>query len=154
MHIYEKELMKWMGHLLLEDPQAFQGLRVDPCLTLGNELSEETHILTKQKTLLGRGAQTESNKVREPRRTALPRGSQSHFMIMIILLAFQIVSGQSSCSYPYLIWLSILLNSPLAFLARTSQPRWIPVQGFWEFGRTYCGLTSPPSFWPLSNSPG
>ena len=47
------------------------------CLTLGNELSEETHVLTKQETLLGRGAQVESRKVRELRRTALPRGSQS-----------------------------------------------------------------------------
>ena len=27
------------------------------CLTLGNELSEETHVLTKQETLLGRGTQ-------------------------------------------------------------------------------------------------
>ena len=34
----------------------FQGPRVGFCLTLGNELSEETHVLTKQKTLLGRGA--------------------------------------------------------------------------------------------------
>ena len=25
------------------------------CLTLGNELSRETHVLTEQKTLLGRG---------------------------------------------------------------------------------------------------
>ena len=47
------------------------------CLTLGNELSEETHVLTKQKTLLGRGARVESRRVREPRRTPLPRGSQS-----------------------------------------------------------------------------
>ena len=28
-------------------------------LTLGNELSKETHVLTKQETLLGRGAQAE-----------------------------------------------------------------------------------------------
>ena len=28
-------------------------------LTLGNELSEETHMLTKQETLLGRGTQAE-----------------------------------------------------------------------------------------------
>ena len=34
----------------------FQGLRVGSCLTLGNELSEETHMLTKQETLLGRHA--------------------------------------------------------------------------------------------------
>ena len=46
-------------------------------LTLGNELSKETHVLKKQDILLGRGAQAESSRVREPRRTALPRGSQS-----------------------------------------------------------------------------
>ena len=42
------------------------------CLTLVNELSEETHVLTKQEILLGRGTQAESSRVREPRRTALP----------------------------------------------------------------------------------
>ena len=35
---------------------SFRGPRVGSCLTLGNELSEETHVLTKQETLLGRGA--------------------------------------------------------------------------------------------------
>ena len=62
---------------LLPEGDPFQGPRVGSCLTLGNELSEETHILTKQKTLLGRGAWAESSRVREPRRTALPCGSQS-----------------------------------------------------------------------------
>ena len=47
------------------------------CLTLGNELSEETHELTMQETLLGRGARAESSRAREPRRTALPYGSLS-----------------------------------------------------------------------------
>ena len=42
-----------------------------------NELSKETHVLTKQKTLLGRGSWVESSRVREARRTALSRGSQS-----------------------------------------------------------------------------
>ena len=51
------------------------------CLTLGNELSEETHVLTKEETLLGRGTQAESSGVREPRRTALPRGSQSRVLL-------------------------------------------------------------------------
>ena len=55
----------------------FQGLKVGFYLTLGNELSEETHMLTKQETLLGRGAWVESGRVREPRRTALPHGWQS-----------------------------------------------------------------------------
>lgn len=32
----------------------FQGPRVDSCLTLGKELSEETHVLPKQEILLGR----------------------------------------------------------------------------------------------------
>ena len=50
------------------------------CLTLGNELSEETHVLTKPEILFGRGAQTESSRVRETRRTALPRGSQSRVL--------------------------------------------------------------------------
>ena len=46
------------------------------CLTLRNELSGETHELTKQKTLLGRGGQAERSRVREPRSTALPSGSR------------------------------------------------------------------------------
>ena len=50
------------------------------CLTLGNELSEETHVLTKQETLLGKGTRVESSRVREPRRTALPRGSGSRVL--------------------------------------------------------------------------
>ena len=33
-------------------------------------------MLTKQETLLGKGTQVESSGVREPRRAALPRGSQ------------------------------------------------------------------------------
>ena len=36
------------------------------CLTLGIELSEETHMLTKQETLMG-----ENRRVGEPRRTDL-----------------------------------------------------------------------------------
>ena len=43
------------------------------CLTLVNELSKETHALSKQETLLGRGAWAESSRVRETRRTALSR---------------------------------------------------------------------------------
>ena len=54
----------------------FQGPKLGSCLTLGNELSEETHVLTKQEILLGKGTRVESSRVREPRRTALLRGSQ------------------------------------------------------------------------------
>ena len=54
----------------------FQGLKLGSCLTLRNELSEETHMLTKQEILSGKGTWVESSGVREPRRTALPRGLQ------------------------------------------------------------------------------
>ena len=47
------------------------------CLTLRNELSKETYMLTKQEILLGKGARAESSRVREPRRTTLPYESQS-----------------------------------------------------------------------------
>ena len=55
----------------------FQGPKVVSCLTLRNELSEETHVLTKQESLLGKGTRAESSRIREPRRTALPCGWQS-----------------------------------------------------------------------------
>ena len=42
-----------------------------------SELSKETHVLTKQEILLGKGTQAESGRVRESRRTALPHGPQS-----------------------------------------------------------------------------
>ena len=40
-----------------EDP--FQHPKGGSCLSLGSELSEKTHMLTKQETLLGRGTQAE-----------------------------------------------------------------------------------------------
>ena len=49
-------------------------------LTLRNELSEKTHVLTKQEILLGKGTRVESSRVRESRRTALPRGLQSRVL--------------------------------------------------------------------------
>ena len=41
------------------------------CLSLRNELSKDTHVLTNQETSLGRGTWVESRRVREPRRAAL-----------------------------------------------------------------------------------
>ena len=54
----------------------FQGPKLGSCLTLGNELSKETQVLTKQEISLGKGTQVESSRVREPRRTALPIGTR------------------------------------------------------------------------------
>ena len=47
-------------------------------------------MLTKQEILLGKGPRVEGNRVREPRRTALPRGSQSGDGI-----SFRVVFSQS-----------------------------------------------------------
>lgn len=62
---------------LVQEGGPFQGLRVCSCLTFGNELSEETQVLTKQETLSGRGACVESRRVKETRKTALPCGLHS-----------------------------------------------------------------------------
>ena len=58
----------------------FQGPKLGSCPTLGSELSEETHVLTKQEILLGKGTWVESSRVREPRRTALSNGLQSRVL--------------------------------------------------------------------------
>lgn len=47
------------------------------CLTLGEELSKEVHMLTKQETLLGKGASAEGSRVRGPKRTPV-----SGFMVI------------------------------------------------------------------------
>ena len=49
----------------------FQGPKLGSCLTLGNEVPEETHELTKQEIFLGKGTRVESSRVRKPKRTAL-----------------------------------------------------------------------------------
>ena len=64
---------RWSVIVFLEGDH-FQGPSVGSCLTLRNELSKETHVLTRQEPLSGRGAQAESSSIREPRRTALLRG--------------------------------------------------------------------------------
>ena len=45
----------------------FHGLKLGSCLTLGNELSEETPVLTKREILLGKGIWVDSSRIREPR---------------------------------------------------------------------------------------
>ena len=71
----------------------FQGPQLGSCLTLGNKLSEETHVLTKQEILLGKGTRVESSRVREPRRTALPMARSLGFYGDGI--SFRVVFGQS-----------------------------------------------------------
>ena len=77
----------------------FQGPKLGSCLTLRNELSEETHLLTKQELLLGKGARVESRRVREPRRTALPHGFQSGFMVTGFVSGLSLASHSDSGSF-------------------------------------------------------
>ena len=68
-------------------------------------------MLTKQKTLLGRGAPVESSRAREP------SCHMAHCLgVCANAAGFWVVSGQSSCLLP----ICGLNQSP-------SQPRWIPV---------------------------
>ena len=54
-------------------------------------------MLTKQETLLERGARVESSRVREPRRTALPRGLQPWvFMVMGLVWGLSLASRSDS----------------------------------------------------------
>ena len=77
----------------------FQGLKPGSCLTLGNELSEEMHVLTKQEILLGKSTQVESNRVREPRRTVLPSDLQSGFMVIRLVSGWSLANHSNSESF-------------------------------------------------------
>ena len=61
----------------LQEGGPLPGPELGYCLTLGNELSEETYVLTKQKIILGKDARVDSRRVRGPRRTALSHSLQS-----------------------------------------------------------------------------
>ena len=79
MFILVYQLFQFKG-IVAGRADTFQGPKLGSCLTLRTELSEETHVLTKQEILLGKGTRVESSRVREPRRTALLRGSQSRVL--------------------------------------------------------------------------
>ena len=111
----------------------FQGPKLGSCLTLGNELSKETHVLAKQEILLGKGAWVESNRVREPRRT-LQCGLQSR-VLWWWGISFRVVFIQS-------FWLRVLPGG-----ACLVQPIWMPERRILGGGQI-CGV----SFWPFQNS--
>ena len=113
----------------------FQLPKLGSCLTLRNELSEETYVLTKQEILLRKGTGVESSRVREPRRTALPRGSQSQ-----VLWWWD--------SFPGCLWPIILIQSLSCWCMHRSA-RWMLARGILGSGWT-CGV----SFWSFPNSSG
>ena len=55
-------------------------------------------MLTKQEILLGKGTRVESSRVREPRRTALPRGSVLGFMVMGLVSGLYLANRSQSPS--------------------------------------------------------
>ena len=61
---------------MLQEGGPLPGPETRLLLTLRNELSEDTYVLTKQEIFLGKGTRVESSRGRKPRRTALLRGSQ------------------------------------------------------------------------------
>ena len=81
---------------------------MDSYPVLGNELSKETHILTKKKTLLRRDVQAKSGGVRD-----LPCHMACLLRFNGNSVSFQVVSDQSSCLFH--IW-----SDAGSFVARTS----------------------------------
>ena len=69
----------------------FQGPKLGSCLTLRNELPEETHVLTKQEILLGKGTRVESSRVREP--------TVSGFMVMGLVSRWSLANRYNSESF-------------------------------------------------------
>ena len=118
----------------------FQGPKLGSCLTLRNELSEETHVLTKQEILLERAPGWRAVGLRGPRRTALPHG-----LIKPHSLGFY---GDGISFHPVVFsqsfWLRVLPGGALFV-----QPRWMLERRILE-GGWICGV----SFWPFPNSSG
>ena len=88
---------------------------------LGNELSEETHVLTKQEILLGKDTQVESSRVREPRRTAVTWLAVSGFMVMGLVSGLSLANHSDSESF-------LVVN---ALFSQDGCQR----EGFWEVVR-------------------
>ena len=81
MEVYETGWdVRSLKYICRREGDPFQGLRVGSCLASDKEFSKETHVLTKQEILLRRGTQGDSSRVRDPRRTVLPRGSRSRVL--------------------------------------------------------------------------
>ena len=85
---------------MLQEEGLLPGPKLGSCLTLRNELSEETHVLTKQESLLGKGTRLESSRVREPRRSALPLWlTVSGFMVMGVVSEWSLANHSNSESF-------------------------------------------------------
>ena len=77
---------------------AGRGSRGGCCLTLRNEWSKETHVLTKQETVIGRGTWVESNRVNGSRRTAT-QPAVSSFTVMWLVSWLSLASHSDPGSF-------------------------------------------------------
>ena len=84
---------------LLQEGGLLPGLKVGSYLTLGNELSEETHLLTKQEILLGKDTRVENSKAREPRKTALPVSKTVLWLAVLGFMVMELVSRLSLANH-------------------------------------------------------
>ena len=64
----------------------FQGLKLCSCLKLGNELSKETHVLTKQENFIGKGQLDGEQQ---------GKGTRENSSGFSDGVSFRVVSGQS-----------------------------------------------------------
>ena len=80
-----------------DTPHPNQGQDRALSLTFRNELSEETHVLTKQEILLGQEHGVESSRVRETRRDALL--AISCFMVMGLVSGLSLPNHSDSESF-------------------------------------------------------
>ena len=124
------------GGKLLQEGGPLPGPRVGSYLTLRNELSKETHVLTKQETLVGRGTWVESSRG-NPGEVLCHVANSLRFYGDVV--SFWVVSTNHSDSWFFMVACTSLSQDGFQ------------QEGFWEVGRTY-GLASPLSFWPFSNS--
>ena len=122
--------------VVLQERVPFQGPRVGSCLTVGNELSEETLMLTKQEMLWRRAP---------PGKRAGGKGNLGGLLChMTCSLRFY---GDGITSRVFF-GQSLDLGSFLVAHA-IAQPRWMPTRRILGGGRTY-----DISFWPFLNSSG
>ena len=89
-----------LQHSCCRKGDSFQGTEVGSCLILRIKFSKETHVLIKQKILLGGGcAWVESRRMREPRRTAVTWLAASRFTVMVLISGLSLANHSDSESF-------------------------------------------------------
>ena len=82
--------------VLLQEGDLFQGQKAGSGLTLRNELSKETHVLTKQEILLGRGAQAEQEGKGTQENSSATCLTVSGFMVMGLVSRLSLTNHSDS----------------------------------------------------------